>query len=371
MRVFIRTDSSTQIGSGHVMRCLTLADVLHDRGADVSFVCSDLPGNLSDLIERKGFRVHKLTYVETINNESDKPAYTTNRLGIDWQLDADETITILCNSLQPIHWLIVDHYALDSNWECRIRAYVKRIMVIDDLADRIHDCDLLLDQNLYKDMEARYEGLVPDHCWKLLGPEYAILRREFIEARQKLRNRDGSVKRILVFFGEIDPTNETSKALEALRILDRSDILVDVVSGVNNPHRAQIQRLCSQMPNTRFRCQVDNMAQLMSAADLALGAGGTTTWERCFLGLPSIIMVIAQNQYEVARAVANAGAAWNLGWSTRVDIEHLSREIERAISDPDAMREMSGVATSLMGHGSSNGMQLLVDTLIEGADVHA
>src|SRR5690606_26558309 len=133
-------------------------------------------------------------------------------------------------------------YSIDIQWELKLRTYVNRIMVIDDLANRRHDCDLLLDQNLYENMEQRYMGLVPETCKLLLGPRYALLRPEFREARKKLRPRDGTVRRILIFFGGTDPTNETLKAIEAVRLLNCSDIEVDVVVGAKNPHRDLIKK---------------------------------------------------------------------------------------------------------------------------------
>ena len=193
-------------------------------------------------------------------------------LGVPWQQDATETLAAL-GETQPA-WLIVDHYALDLRWESILRPRVGKIMVIDDLADRPHDCELLLDQNLYQDMETRYDPLVPATCAKLLGPKYALLRPEFAQARKNLRQRDGQVMRILVFFGGVDPTNETAKAIHALASIADRQFAVDVVVGSGNPHKQQIENLCAEHEGFHYHCQVDNMAELMAAADLAIGAGG-------------------------------------------------------------------------------------------------
>ncbi|MFZ5632096.1 MAG: UDP-2,4-diacetamido-2,4,6-trideoxy-beta-L-altropyranose hydrolase [Bacillota bacterium] len=348
MNVVIRTDASVQIGSGHVMRCLTLASQLRGKGARVSFVCRELTGNLCSLAEEKGFRVYRLPYSESLSGDN------------MWEADAEQTAAVLKRA-GNIGWLILDHYALDSRWESQMRPNVKNIMVIDDMADRPHDCDLLLDQNLSKNMETRYEGLVPVHCRKLLGPRYALLRPEFREARKHLRERGGSVRRILVFFGGSDPTNETAKALEAIRRLNRPDIAVDVVVGGANPHKEQIKQLCSVMPSTTFYCQVDNMAELMARADLAIGAGGTATLERCFLGLPSIVLVVAQNQYETAAAVADAGALWVLGWFHEVSVERIQQAVARAVGSPEALREMGKKAVELMGNHQYDVLQALME----------
>ena len=242
LNICIRVDSSQAIGSGHLMRCLTLADRLRDKGNSVSFISRQLPGNMIDFAEGKGYTTFRLPYVEA--EFAALPIATHHQwLGTDWATDANQTLLALRGSAQ-IDWLIVDHYALDIHWEALMRPLVRRIMVIDDLADRPHDCDLLLDQNLYEDMASRYDGRVPEHCRKLLGPRYALLRPEFLEERQRLRARDGEVKRILMFFGGSDLCNETTKALEAWRLVNRPDIAVDVIVGGSNPHREQVRRIC-------------------------------------------------------------------------------------------------------------------------------
>ena len=263
-----------------------------------------------------------------------------------------------------LSWLIVDHYALDKRWEGQMRPFTGKIMVIDDLADRPHDCDLLLDQNLYKGMERRYEGLVPDHCERLLGPRYALLRPEFAAARRTLRHRDGRVRRILVFFGGSDLSNETAKALEAIRLLNRSDIAVDVVVGASNAKGDMIREICQRMPNTCFHLQVENMAELMALADLAIGAGGTTTWERCYLGLPTIVLVLADNQREVAEAMSAAGAIRNVGWHADVTSTGLAEALRMAMASPDFLNAMSERCFAIMGGpGAASGVECISDRL--------
>ena len=364
MNIVFRTDASLQIGTGHVMRCLTLADELCERGAEIKFVCREHPGNLIGLIEGKGYTVLRLpqpagsadamcypapfckdgsggnavelaaevgrnkpapsgvsgkpadrmpemvaerpySSLQPILNSTSKELAHAAWLGVPWQQDATETLAAL-GETQPA-WLIVDHYALDSRWEQTLRPSVGKIMVIDDLADRPHDCDLLLDQNLYQDMAVRYDSLVPATCAKLLGPKYALLRPEFAQARKTLRQRDGQVRRILVFFGGVDPTNETEKAIHALASIADRQFTVDVVVGGGNPHQQQIEKLCAMHEGFHYHCQVDNMAELMAAADLAIGAGGTATWERCAVGLNAVVTVLAANQQELAEMAARSG----------------------------------------------------------------
>ncbi|HDL08410.1 MAG TPA: UDP-2,4-diacetamido-2,4,6-trideoxy-beta-L-altropyranose hydrolase [Desulfobacteraceae bacterium] len=232
--LIIRADASVQIGTGHVMRCLTLADELRERGADIIFVCREFDGNLCGYIEEKHYIVHRLPVSNEQEHNIEGNLKHAVWLGADWQTDARQVEEIIKGVDTPPDWLVVDHYAIDERWEGHLRPYCKKIMAIDDLADRPHDCDLLLDQNFYENLESRYDGLVPAWCKKLLGPKYALLRPEFREARKNLRKRDGHVKRIMIFFGGSDPSNETAKALEAVRMLNRPDIAVDVVVGAFN-----------------------------------------------------------------------------------------------------------------------------------------
>jgi UDP-2,4-diacetamido-2,4,6-trideoxy-beta-L-altropyranose hydrolase len=353
VRIFLRADASFSLGSGHVMRCLTVAEALAATGADISFICRDYPGNLCDVIAQKGYRVFRLDATPPLDSAQGK------------EEDARKTARIL-GEAGGGRWLVVDSYALDASWESHQRRCADRIMVIDDLADRRHDCDLLLDQNLYHDMEHRYDLLVPAGCRRLLGPRHALLRKEFIAARRDLRKRDGVVRRILVSFGGSDPTGETEKALEALRRLD-AGLEIDVVFGANNPDRERLTSLCADIPSCTAHCQVSNMAELMAAADLALGSGGATTWERCYLGLPSITVVVAENQLQLNIAAAEAGITWNLGWSSEVTSDTMAEAIAAALRAPAVLTEMSARAFALMGMPPADPKATLID-ILTGAD---
>jgi UDP-2,4-diacetamido-2,4,6-trideoxy-beta-L-altropyranose hydrolase len=185
----------------------------------------------------------------------------------------------------------------------------------------------------------------------LLGPEYALLREEFSESRKIQRVRDGSVKRMLIFFGGTDPTNETGKALRAVQLLKRNEITVDVVVGSRNPNRHQIEALCLTMPHVNYYCQIDHIADLMSKADISIGACGTTAWERCFLGLPAITITIGANQIEVAKALDKVGAVINLGWHNAVTAEMITDSISRLLQQPERLKVMSNIGLTLVGDG--------------------
>lgn len=357
-RVAIRVDASVQIGTGHVMRCLTLAHQLHQEQIDVSFITRLLPGHLCDLIESQGFSVYRLPSIGT-SEETDYFGW----LEENWEEDARQTIESL-GEKQGNVWVIIDHYGLERSWEREVRKIANRIMVIDDLANRYHDCDILLDQNLFEDFETRYDNLVPQNCKMLLGPRFALLRPEFLAARNVLRERDGNIQTLLIFFGGSDPTNETAKALEAIAMLDEPEIAVTIIVGSSNPKKEVIQAISKRNPNFSFHCQVDNMAELIARADLAIGAGGTALWERCFLGLPTILVVVAENQTAAAAAVAKRGAAWNLGWHEEVRADQIADAISYLMCHPEDMKKMSRSALDIVA-GSGEKQNVIVQSMME------
>ncbi len=364
MNIIIRTDASQQIGTGHVMRCLTLAEYLRREGCTVSFVCREHPGHLCNVIAERGFLVHPLSAQEQPVASEDPDDYAS-WLGASQLVDAHETVAFLAERKSRPDWLIIDHYGLGSDWQSLLRPHARRIMVIDDLANRRHDCDLLLDQNYYDEFEFRYDSLVSSDCICLLGPKYAILRQEFTEASERLRERDGSIKRLLVFFGGCDATNETGKVLEALRGLSLTSVGVDVVVGVSNPLREQIKRECDEMPFVTFHCQINYMAELMCRADLAFGGGGTTTWERCFLGLPCVTIEVADNQRIMLEALGRQGSIRYLGHHADVTTDMIAAELDRALSQPEAVKLMSEQAGAVVGSLSGDGRCPVVKTIVD------
>ena len=335
MLAVIRADASTSIGSGHVMRCLTLAHRLKkEKNAKVVFVMRVLPGNLIGVVEKQGFEVLKLS---PANHK-----YSLNGYGlwltVPMEVDARQTIEVLQHYLQEhgcdvVNRLIVDSYALDEQWERMLRPYCREIMVIDDLANRRHDCDILLDQNFYLNKDVRYAGLVPEHCKMLLGPEHALLREEFYEAKKHLRKRDGNIKNILVFYGGSDLTNETEKAIEALVQLNDEgyNFTADVITGVSNSRREKIEKICSKYRFLQYYCQVSNMAEFMNKADLMLGAGGSTTWERLYMELPALVTAVAENQIQGCEDCSQAGIIEYLGINEDVRVDTILEALHKKL----------------------------------------
>lgn len=355
MKVVFRVDSSTQIGSGHLMRCLTLAGQLHkEKQADILFLSRDLLGNLTKLVQEQGYRLALLPRAEVDKSLTGYAGW----LAVTQDKDAKDCIDVLREELS-IEILVVDSYAIDETWERQIRPFVRKIIVIDDLANRKHDCDILLDQNFYLDKNIRYQGLVPEICQLLLGPQHVLLREEFYEAKKHLRKRDGRIWNILVFYGGSDLTNETMKALQAIVMLDGCDQLtVNVIVGVSNPHRAEVKDFCQQYEFLYYYCQVDNIAKFMSEADLSLGAGGTTTWERCFLGLPTIVTAIAENQVRICEDCAKERYIVYLGINKDVTVQTIYRELFRLCIGIDDLKKIQRHCRLDVKHGNDRGIVL-------------
>ncbi|HIC44401.1 MAG TPA: UDP-2,4-diacetamido-2,4,6-trideoxy-beta-L-altropyranose hydrolase [Sulfurimonas sp.] len=365
--ILIRTDASLKIGSGHVMRCLSLAEALRDSGAEVRFVCRAHPGNLNDVIGKKEFKVHELSAPDL---DEGREHYTevaedyTRWFNVTQEQDATETLDVL-NGERP-DWLIIDHYGLDCDWENRLRPHVRKLMVIDDLANRQHDCDLLLDQNYFRDGQNRYNGLVPLTCTQMLGPQYALLRPEFAEARKKLRRRTGEIRCVFVFFGGTDPENFTGCALAALSTPELVHLEVDVVLGKTNPNRASIERQVATRPNTNLYVQVKNIAELMVRADLALGAGGATTWERLCLGLPSIVTILSENQRKFSETLDKAGLQICLGNAKELSVSDLKFAVLKRLKTVESNRKQSGQCLEVV---DGKGTGITKDMILKGIPV--
>lgn len=304
MQFIFRADSSVQMGSGHIMRCLCLADELKRHNAQIYFIVRYLPEYLNKIILEKGFH---LLYLPEGPFQTDD-LFHSIWLGVSQEEDARATVNILQKlKLQP-DWLIVDHYALDHRWEKIVRPVVNKLLVIDDLADRLHDCDILLDQNEYLDLTKRYKGKVSDSTQLLLGVRYALLRDEFRSARQQKKVEFNSeVKKILVFFGGMDKENYTGKLLSSLendQISQQFKFII--VIGTNHPDLENIKCLCEKF-DYQLHINTTEMAKLMLQADMAIGAGGSSSWERCCVGLPSLAFAIAQNQVQLTQDAALQG----------------------------------------------------------------
>jgi len=295
MKIFIRVDASLEIGTGHVMRCLTLAAVFKENGLEVEFICRKLEGNLIEKIREVGFKVNELDLSDQANVDS-KLAHA-HWLGATQAKDAEDCAQII--SGKKVEWLIVDHYALDEDWQNHLRPYFKKLLVIDDLADRKHQCEILLDQTFGRQPQD-YSKHILNASKLLLGSKYALLRPEFATCRRGSLDRRSTtnLNHILVTLGGYDAKNFTERVLEELKRSSLPyDVKITVLMGGGSPHLSSVKLKASELAyNTDVQVDSGNIAEIMASADIAIGAAGATTWERCCLGLPTIQIIVANNQ---------------------------------------------------------------------------
>ncbi len=365
MKAVFRADASLQIGTGHIVRCLSLADELRDKGVTSTFICRMHPGNMITAIRQRGFDVIELPaqsqHLQSRNDISPPIPAHASWLGATWAQDANETRHAI-QAIKP-DLCVIDHYAIDVRWEEALRPHAKRFMVIDDLADRQHECDFLLDQNWFgSDMAHRYRGVVPDYCVTMLGPQYALLRPEYASLRAQMLPRTGRVKRVLVFMGGSDPTNETQKVIDALTDPALANLDVDVVLGVNHPDPESIRHQAAARPGTFVYSGLPSLAERMVQADLMISAGGSTSWERMCLGLPAIVISIAANQTVTNTAMQAAGYIDFLGESTHVSVELITDAVARCLQAPARLEQMSRICQDLVpGTGTKQVCELLLN----------
>lgn len=312
MHVVFRVDASLTMGTGHLMRCLALADALREKGATCRFICRAHPGHLNELIQQRGFVVHALPVESGSEEAADDLSLPVHAawLGVGWERDAHQTQSVLGGD--PVDWLVIDHYAIDERWERKLKSHCRQLLVIDDLADRAHECNVLLDQNLGR-AASDYAQLVPLGCRLLVGPTYALLRPEFAAVRlYSLERRQApKLQHLFITMGGVDAANATGSVLNVLQHCSLPpDCRITVVLGAHAPWRGtvQAQAVLMRWP-TDVKVNVQNMAQLMADCDLAIGAAGSTSWERCCLGVPAILVALAANQEAALAALERAGAA--------------------------------------------------------------
>lgn len=343
MRVVFRVDADGRIGTGHAMRCLALAAALKARGAECVFLMrEDGIGSIAGRIVEEGHRFTGLAAPE--NPCSNDDLAHSHFLPGGQAPDAEACGRALDGALADL--LIIDHYGIDRRWQRAMRGHARRILVIDDLADRPHDCDLLLDQNLVADFESRYDTLVPAACQRLLGPRYALLRSEFERRPQTPQTRDELHPRLLVMFGGADPQNLTLKAVDLLVQIGWQGG-VDVVAGPLHADPAGLRHAMATLPDAVLHAPARNVSALMAQADLSIGSPGVASWERCALALPSITISQAFNQEAIGAALGEAGAALHLGRAEDVPDALIKAALLTLGSNPLARGRMSRIAAEI------------------------
>jgi UDP-2,4-diacetamido-2,4,6-trideoxy-beta-L-altropyranose hydrolase len=367
LHIVFRTDASALIGMGHVMRCLTLAHALKNRGALCQFICRAHIGHAYELITSHGFECTLLPLVQTANVGSSAGKYAS-WLGSSWNHDAQETKQVLAD--KSVDWLILDHYAIDQLWENELRGNVRKIMVIDDLVDRVHDCDVLLNQNLLEPRDEFYRTLIPTSALRLLGPEFALLQPDYQSWRSRVLPRSGSVRRVVVYFGGADSNNMTGRIIDAFIALRRHDITVDVIASHHHPFSSALDTKIAGYPNIIRHQHLTSLAPLFSRADFAIGAGGATSWERCCLGLPSLIITIADNQIPIANAQHKYGYSVYLGREDELSNTALQHALNTYLTKPLENDWSTKISTLVDGAGAERVASFLLLEHVEQRATH-
>ena len=304
MKAVFRVDSSRLIGAGHIMRCLTLGEELKKIKIEVIFVCRNLPGNIAYRVEEHGFRLIKLGYYNANNTDQKTQSSSEQYLGADIDTELND-MNVVFQSLDNVDLLIVDHYSIDEYWETSLRQFTKKLMVLDDLANRKHNCDILVDQNPYNHKEHRYHGLLPGNAIRLLGETYSILRDEFINKRVSSAQRLSKVSKILVSFGGADSVNYLGKLLAYI------NKHFDVYAGFNFTFilgNSVVQQSLdfNSLDNCKIYKPVKNMSDFMLTHDICIGSIGVTSWERCCMGMSSLVLCNSPNQEKLAKDCDNS-----------------------------------------------------------------
>ena len=352
LRVVFRVDASIGLGSGHVMRCLTLADEIKAGGGECLFICLAQEGSFLGYIRQRGFLAHGIEAYSSNMSIMDQDSSDSIN---DWVKDAEQTKDCIGEAI--VDWLIVDHYGLDARWEQLMRPICRYLMVIDDIANRPHFCDVLIDQNY--EHEERYKLLVPLSCQLLLGPRFALLRPEFIKYRNFLNQRAKSIKKVFIFFGGSDPHDLTKMALQALSVPELNHLEINIVVGQNYAYYESLHQLAIYRGKTQVHGPRNHLADLMASSDIAIGAGGVTNWERICLGLPSIVITLAENQIPICEILHRQGFIRLLGKSEDVTLN----EIKNAMLDEvQCYRLFDSISSSMEicdGHGVSRVLKVM------------
>lgn len=346
MNVLIRADSSSQMGLGHLMRCRSLARELLRNGHEVTFVCRELPGHQTGIIAAEGFATQVIPWA--------------GRDPAPEAIDFSDTVDAINGGYYDR--VVVDHYSLGRSWEAQMQAHCNRLVVIDDLANRSHSCDLLLDQNVQ--IAGRYDSHAPGAI-KMLGPRYALLDRLFLQQHPRVRT---GIDRILVFFGGGDTFDLTSQTIESLSATEFAHLNLDVVVGPSHPRLKSIETLIFNRGNAVLYPLQPSLAGLMNNADLSIGAGGSTNWERLYSGLPAIVVCVADNQIAPSEALAQAGLISYIGSYER--ISDVAQAVRDFLVSPDKLAGMSEAGPlSVDGYGALRVAEVIAPTGNDGVSL--
>jgi UDP-2,4-diacetamido-2,4,6-trideoxy-beta-L-altropyranose hydrolase len=350
MNLLFRTDASLTMGTGHVMRCIALAQAAQDAGGRVVFAMAESTAGVQTRLAGELQEVLFLSSAASCAAGSDD--------------DAQQTIALARE--RAVDWIVVDGYQFTALYQRALKAAGFRVLFIDDYGHASHYwADLVLNQNAYA--REKLYAVRESYVRLLLGTDYCLLRREFVSWRGRQRHVAPVGTKILVTMGGSDPGNFTATAIAALCGMD--NIEATVVAGGSNPHLERLQRLTAQRGD-RFRLvnSVANMPELIAWADLAVASAGTTCWEMCLLGLPMILVDLAENQKPIARALSDLGAATYLGSAGAVSEEEVTAQVVGLLASKSGRAQLSERCSKLVdGRGAERVLgELKLDECMPG-----
>ena len=318
--LLLRADGGAQIGAGHLMRGLALGQAWREAGGEVYFITGCCEEGLLRRLGDEGFSVHPLKH--------------------PYPHEEDLEFTGSCLAQHRGAWLVLDGYHFDGLYHQRVKAAGARLMIIDDMGHLpFYHADLVLNQNIHA---ADLAYSCPLETRFLRGPRYALLRREFLRWKEWKREIPVTARKILVTLGGSDPDKVTLKVIHALQKIDLPGMEVSVVVGATNPNQEEIQRQMAPLaPTFRLLTAVEDMPRWMAWADMAISAGGSTVWEMAFMGLPNLVLVLAENQFPAAGRLGQEGISGNLGWADSISPAQISAATMNMALAPEKRREMA------------------------------
>jgi UDP-2,4-diacetamido-2,4,6-trideoxy-beta-L-altropyranose hydrolase len=329
--LLIRADASLAIGTGHVMRCLALAQAWRDAGGNALFAMADATPAVEERLRNEGFEIARAAVRVGSAGDAEETGEQARKHGASW--------------------VVVDGYEFGAEYQASLKRHGLKVLFIDDIGHAGHySADLVLNQNAHA-----HEVFYPSRDAStrlLLGPRYAMLRREFTSWREWRREIPAVARRVLVTMGGSDPDNITERVVEAL--LPEGDFEATIVAGGSNPHLARLREFAGHFDRSiRLVENSSNMPELIAGADVAVAGAGTTSWEMCFLGLPALLLVLADNQEGVAEALGQQGVMANLGRGSELARIAIATHLRNLAHSPNVRREMSGRGRALVdGRGA-------------------
>lgn len=336
MNVLIRADASAQAGGGHIARCIALAEAIHDRGGDALFATRQDATLGHRMLKAAGMPYRELS------------------CGADWLSDAEATRQLLGGN----DWVVVDHYGLDARWQKVFKDDGIGVLVLDELADRPHACDILVDTGRPEDGGNAYDRLVPDNCIRLLGPHYLVLRREFRETPPAPKDQKKTTD-LLVFFGSTDGASLTGRLLDAIdQVGLRGDLTTHVLLSKVNARYEEIRNRRGIVVHEN----VSDMAGLLADMDIAIGAGGVSMWERCRMGVPSLTVALNDNQMPGVTLASSAGVIRSLALNDARDPVLFSDALSRFFECRQSWPAIGAAGRKIV---DGNGAARIIDRMVQ------